>query len=69
MSDHVFVVSEWLPKEGKEQELWKHFKSLMALSKKERGCIRAYMPLGKSRTLDRLANQNIPLYCFKNISM
>jgi len=24
MSDHVFVVSEWLPKEGKEQELWKH---------------------------------------------
>ena len=33
MSEHVFVVSEWLPKSGKELELWKRFKELMALSK------------------------------------
>src|SRR3990167_1271960 len=42
MSEHVFVVSEWLPKSGKEPELWKRFKELMALSKKEKGCIRAH---------------------------
>jgi hypothetical protein len=32
MSGHVFVVSEWLPKENCEQELWKQFKQLMALT-------------------------------------
>lgn len=37
MSDHVFIVSEWLPKEGKDQELWEHFRRLMALSRKKRG--------------------------------
>ena len=31
-----------LHKEGKEQELWKHFKNLMDLTKKEKGCIRAH---------------------------
>ena len=43
MSDHVFVVSEWLPKEGCDQELWRQFKKLMALSlEKESGCVRAH---------------------------
>lgn len=42
MSNHVFVVSEWLPKEGYDQELWKRFKKLMDLSRKEKGCIRAH---------------------------
>ena len=43
MSGHVFVVSEWLPKENCEEELWLFFKELMALTKKsERGCIRAH---------------------------
>lgn len=42
MSDHVFVVSEWLPEEGKDQELWEHCQKIMALSKKEEGCIRAH---------------------------
>lgn len=43
MSGHVFVVSEWLPKENCEQELWKHFKELMALTlKSEEGCLRAH---------------------------
>ena len=42
MSGHVFVVSEWLPKENCEEELWNFFKKLMALTKKERGCIRAH---------------------------
>ena len=42
MSDHVFVVSEWLPKEGKDQELWEHFQRLMALSRKEDACVRAH---------------------------
>lgn len=42
MSDHVFVVSEWLPKEGYSAELTKYFKELMALTKaKEPGCISA----------------------------
>lgn len=39
----VFVVSEWLPKEGCEQELWKQLKKLMALTlENESGCIRAH---------------------------
>ena len=43
MSGHVFVVSEWLPKENCEQELWEGLKEIMALTKKkERGCIRAH---------------------------
>lgn len=42
MSDHVFVVSEWLPKEGKDQELWQHAKRMMALTLKENGCVRAH---------------------------
>ena len=42
MSDHVFVVSEWLPKKGKAQELWQQFKRLMDLSRKESGCVRAH---------------------------
>ncbi len=44
MSGHVFVVSEWLPKEGCEEELWDFFKELLALTKKnEKGCIRAHV--------------------------
>lgn len=43
MSDHVFVVSEWLPKENYEEELWDFFKELMKITKKnESGCIRAH---------------------------
>lgn len=43
MSGHVFVVSEWLPKENCEEELWIFFKELMALTKAhETGCIRAH---------------------------
>lgn len=43
MSDHVFVVSEWLPKENCEEKLWKVLKNVMALSaENERGCVRAH---------------------------
>lgn len=43
MSDHVFVVSEWLPKKGHEEELWKVFKKLMAQTlANEKGCLRAH---------------------------
>ncbi len=43
-SGHVFVVSEWLPKENCEKELWKQFKKLLALTlEKESGCIRAHV--------------------------
>ncbi len=58
MSGHVFVVSEWLPKEGCDQELWKQFKKLLALTlQNESGCIRAHVTrqishhgaLGKSK--------------------
>ncbi|MBA3537147.1 MAG: antibiotic biosynthesis monooxygenase [Tatlockia sp.] len=44
MSGHVFVVSEWLAREGCGQELWNHFKTLIALTlEKEKGCIRAHV--------------------------
>ncbi len=44
MSTHVFVVSEWLPKEGYEQDLWQRFKELMTLTiNNEPGCIRAHV--------------------------
>lgn len=44
MSDHVFVVSEWLPKKNHEQELWMYFKKLLALTlEKESGCLRAHV--------------------------
>ncbi len=43
MTNHVFIVSEWLPKENCEEELWTFFKELMTSTKKnEPGCIRAH---------------------------
>ncbi|HEY2811403.1 MAG TPA: antibiotic biosynthesis monooxygenase [Rhabdochlamydiaceae bacterium] len=42
MSDPVFVVSEWLPKKGKDQALWEQAKEIMALTGKEKGCLRAH---------------------------
>ena len=43
VSEHVFVVSEWLPKKGHEEELWQFFKELMAITKeRESACIRAH---------------------------
>ena len=43
MSGHVFIVSEWLPKENREEELWKQWKNLMALTREnESGRIRAH---------------------------
>lgn len=42
MSTHVFVISEWLPKEKCEQKCWTQFKELMALTlKNETGCLSA----------------------------
>lgn len=43
MTGHVFVFSEWLAHEGKEEELYLTFKKLMALThQKEKGCLRAH---------------------------
>jgi quinol monooxygenase YgiN len=43
MSEHVFVVSEWLPKKGSDEEAYKRLKDLMALTlQNEKGCIRAH---------------------------
>lgn len=43
MPSHVFVVSEWLPKEGCEHELWLKLKKIMTLSlENEKGCLRAH---------------------------
>lgn len=42
MSGPVFVVSEWLPRESCDEELWKQCKHLMAATKTESGCIRAH---------------------------
>ncbi len=44
MLNHVFVVSEWLPKPGCEQALWDSFKALLATTlNNEKGCIRAHV--------------------------
>ncbi len=43
MSGPVFIVSEWLPKENCEEELWAQMKKLMAVTKEnEIGCVRAH---------------------------
>lgn len=43
MSEHVFVISEWLPKKNHEEELWNAFKQLMATTlANEKGCLRAH---------------------------
>lgn len=42
MSENVFVVSEWLPKPGKEDEFWRLAQEMMARSRQEPGCIRAH---------------------------
>lgn len=42
MSNHVFIVSEWLAKEGHEAELYEQFKKLLGHSlKSEAGCLNA----------------------------
>jgi quinol monooxygenase YgiN len=42
MSGHVYVISEWLPKENCEQECWKQLKKLMATTlENEKGCLSA----------------------------
>ncbi len=44
MTEHVFVISEWLPKENQEKKLWEQFKKLLALTlEKEKGCLRAHV--------------------------
>lgn len=44
MSEHVFVVSEWLAKPNHEKELWDKFKQWLALTKeRENGCLRAHV--------------------------
>lgn len=41
MSSHIFVVSEWLPKENHEHALFEAFKKLAQLTReKETGCIK-----------------------------
>lgn len=43
MSGHVFVVSEWLPKENCDEQAWDFFKELMATTKREEpGCVSAH---------------------------
>lgn len=39
----VFVVSEWLAMEGKDQELWDRFQELIAITRQEKGCVRAHV--------------------------
>lgn len=44
MSERVFVVSEWLPKENYEEELCGQFKQLLALTlEREKGCLKAHV--------------------------
>lgn len=42
MSEHVFVVSEWLAKDGKEEQLWQVLHHIMEQTLKEPGCIKAH---------------------------
>lgn len=73
MSSHVFVVSEWLPKEGCENELYVKFKKLMAQTlKNEKGCLRAHATkqishpgsLGKSKYTIILLQEYVDLKAF-----
>ncbi len=34
MSGHVFIISEWLPKDNCEKKLWDCLKEVMTLTKK-----------------------------------
>ncbi len=68
MLSHVFVVSEWLPKETCDEELWALFKELMALTKCEKGCLSAHATAKFSIQTPR-GNQNTKLYFFKNMSI
>ncbi len=44
MSGHVFVVSEWQPKENKDPELWEWAQNVLSTTReKEKGCIRAHV--------------------------
>ncbi len=43
MSESVFIISEWLAKPGKDQELWQRAKKLIASVQKEEGCLRAHV--------------------------
>jgi len=43
MSEPVFVISEWLPKEGCDQEVFDRLKFLMQMTRQsEKGCVQAY---------------------------
>jgi quinol monooxygenase YgiN len=53
MSNHVFVVSEWLPKKNCEQECWKQLKKLMAETLNEQGCLSA-------RAMRQISHPNSP---------
>ena len=67
MSDHVFVVSEWLPRKGYEKELQLQFKKLLALTlKEEKGCLRAHVTrqIAHPRSPE---NRNIQLFFFKSM--
>lgn len=73
MSNHVFIVSEWLPKKNHEQALWQQFKKLLALTlEKEKGCLRAHVTrqishpasLGKSKYTIILLQEYINIQAF-----
>ena len=40
---NVFVVSEWLANNGRDQELWDRLNDIIFLTKQESGCIRAHV--------------------------
>ena len=43
MTNHVFIVSEWLPKPGCDAVLMAQFKKLVAQTQQEAGCISAHV--------------------------
>lgn len=54
MSEHVFVISEWLPKKNCEKECWQQLKNLMTQTlKNERGCVSA-------RAMRQITHPNSP---------
>lgn len=69
MSDHVFVVSEWLPKENCEEELWNFFKELMAFTKKTKVGALELMPRDKFLTQVLQGHPSIRLFFFKSTSI
>lgn len=69
MSKGVFVISEWLPKNGHEEEFWEKAKMHMKRTQKEEGCISARItkPVDHPRMPEQTKYTVVLLQQYKNV--